>query len=241
MTEKFIIATMAITAITCAILLCGCSSLPPSANNTTARLFAVPQAMVMQAAGPSPGPGDVIYGHVYLNGTPVENAEVTVASIDGAYSTQDTTNASGAYVLPAPRDVELNATASYAWMRHTIWPVFAGGDYDINLYTTQKTLITGKGQVAGGHPGYNASLYNFTADVLEAIPADGSATISTKARSDGSYVLDVRPGVLYHLKGGILTTLRFNYHNTEKGGQTIDVRLEPDTTALIDYTVVLPA
>jgi hypothetical protein len=102
-------------------------------------------------------------------------------------------------------------------------------------------MITGRGRVVGGPLGYNPSTYNFSTTVIEAVPANGDATIAAAARSDGSYSLEIQPGVLYHLRGGILTNIWFNYHNTERGGQTIDVRQGPDTTALIDYTVVLPA
>lgn len=197
--------------------------------------------MATPAPAPSRGPGEQIYGNVYLNSTPVENAQIEAVSADGTYRITNTTNDVGAYALFLPKDVQFNVTASYGWMRHTQWPVFTNGRYDIYLYTTQKTTISGKGRVVGGPLGYNPSAYNFSTIVIEAIPAKGNATISTNPHSDGSYSVEIQPGVLYHLRGGILTNIWFNYHNTERGGQTIDVSLSPDTTALVDYTVVLPA
>jgi hypothetical protein len=239
MNREYILA-IAFAALVCVIMICGCTSQPPTTNNLTAVPTVTAQSRATPVPIPPRGTGDQIYGHIYLNGTPVEDARVEAVSADGTYRRVNTTNESGAYVLPLPKDVQFNVTASYGWMRHTIWPVFANGRYDINLYTTQKTRITGKGRVVGGPLGYNPSLYNFSTIVIEAIPANGNATISTRARSDGNFSLEIQPDVLYHLKGGILTNVWFNYHNTERGGQKIDVRLGSDTTFLIDYTVVLP-
>ncbi len=155
------------------------------------------------------------------------------------HGVKTTTNGSGAYVLSLPKDVQFNVTASYAWMRHMLWPVYTNGVYDIDLYTTQKTMITGKGRVVGGPLGYNVSLYNFSAVIIQAVPTNGNETLSTTASSDGSYSLEIRPDVAYRLNGGILTNIWFNYHNTERGGQWIDVKMGPDETALIDYVVLL--
>jgi hypothetical protein len=241
-TGRIISITIVLIAIICAILV-GVYDSPASPNGNMATTpSAAMQGTAGQAVGPSTVPDGTIYGHVYLNGTPVEDAKVIAISADGNYTLQDTTNSNGTYVIHAPRGLQFNITASYAWMRHTIWPVFAGEEYDINIYTTQKTLITGKGRVAGGIPGYNASLYNFTAVVIEAVPLNSTqsnATISTKANRDGSYALEVRPGTTYQLKGGMLTTLWFNYHNMEKGGQMLEIKPGPDETALIDYVVLI--
>jgi hypothetical protein len=239
--NKGYILALAFVAISCMIMSGGCSSQAPSVNTSTATPTASPRIMATPSPAPSRGPGGPIYGNVYLNGTPVEDAKVKAVSADGAYRETITTNGSGAYVLSLPKDVQYNLTASYGWMRHTLWPVFTNDRYDISLNTTQKTMITGRGRVVGGPLGYNPSTYNFSTTIIEAVPANGDATIAATARSDGSYSLEIQPDVLYHLRGSIFTNVWFNYHNTERGGQTIDVRLDPDTTALIDYMVVLPA
>ncbi|MGA9139336.1 MAG: hypothetical protein WBZ29_03870 [Methanocella sp.] len=234
------IATIAIAAVVFAIALGGCTGQPPSVNNTTVVPAAVTQRMATPVPAQYQGPGDMIYGHVNLNNTPVENAQVEAVSANGTYSVRNTTDSNGTYFLYLPKDEQFNVTASYSWMRHTLWPVFANEVYDINLYQTQKTMITGKGRVIGGPLGYNISLYNFSIVMIEAIPANGNGTISAAANVDGSYSLEIMPGVSYHLKGGILTNIWFNYHNTERGGQSIDIKMGPDETALIDYVVLLP-
>ncbi len=241
------VVALALATFTCAVLLSGCVGQgPPGAAPTIA-----------PGPGPDSSPGRPISGHVYIEGVPVEDARVEAVSADGALNVHNTTTGSGAYVLFLPPGdglrggdgliggrTQLNLTATYGWMHHTVWPAFAGGRYDVHLNTTPKSLIAGGGRVVGGPLGYNTSLYNFSAVTIQAVPADGNATApvaSTTANGDGSYSLEVRPGVRYVLKGGLLANMWFNYHETERGGSSIELRLDPDETALIDYTVVLPS
>jgi hypothetical protein len=91
MNRGFIMA-IAFVAISCAIVLCGCSSQALSINNATARPAVNSRSMVTPVPTPSRGPGGQIYGHVYLNGTPVEDAQVEAVSENGAYRVTNTAN-----------------------------------------------------------------------------------------------------------------------------------------------------
>lgn len=251
MPRIFVIIAIALSVVISAILISGCSSENAGTNNTTSM-------PVTNSEGPTvipgAGTGFTVYGRVYLDGNIVSGAQVEAVSVDGTYRTSNMTDRNGVYHLVLPDGAECNITARYNAQQHTVWPVrvtSGGASFNIYMTTTPKSIIMGKGTAFGGPYGYDASKFNFSGLTIEAVPANANATVTAAAGSDGSYYMEVTPGVKYWMNLDIMPAVSFEFRNMDRRGMakgtfgkdmnySLNVTPGRDETSLIDYEIFLP-
>lgn len=236
--------TLTLFVLLCVISVDGCTEEAPTANNSTPLPNTIPDAPTII---PGLGAAYTAYGRVYLDGNIVSGAQVEAMSVDGTYRTSNTTDKNGVYQLVLPDNKEYNVTAKYQGLQHKLWPVLLKGEsasYNIYMTSAPKSVVRGHGSAAGGPLGFDASKFNFSGFVLKAVPANINATITTTANSDGSYYMEVEPGVRYRMDVDTMAGVWFNLRNTDRGGLAswhgLNVTPGTDETVLVDYHIALP-
>ncbi|MGA9141081.1 MAG: carboxypeptidase-like regulatory domain-containing protein [Methanocella sp.] len=217
---RFTFEALMFTVIICAIITSGCSNeVPTRYSNDTI----------------------LTDGHIYLDGEPVAGAQIRAISANGTYRISNVTDGNGTYALYLPNGTQYNLTASYKGLTHTVWPV-AAGTYDINLTKTPRSFIMGQGVTIGGPPGSKST--NASKETIIARPANSNDTITAKVGSDGRYILEVKPGVQYQVRGDGPWPVWLNYRNFPNnslyGGWAMNLTLGQDETILINFRVHLP-
>jgi hypothetical protein len=228
------------------VLTGGCSKNTASENNTTIMNNTITGPVTHPEAPtiiPGQGPAYAVTGRVYLDDCLVGGAQVEAVSADGTYRTSNMTDYRGAYHLILPDQMEFSVTARFHNLQHKIWPVYLAGasaSYTINISSTPKSSITGKGTAIGGPYGYDPSRYNFNRTRIKAVPANAIATLSTVANADGSYYLEVLPNVRYQLQAeASWDAVWFKYRNLHVD-PVRNITLDTDETIVIDFEILLP-
>ncbi|WP_424356812.1 carboxypeptidase regulatory-like domain-containing protein [Methanocella sp. MCL-LM] len=178
-------------------------------------------------------------GEVSLDGIPVTGASVLAASFDGTDRVSTITDTNGSYTLYIKPGLWYNITASYQGLKHTVWPVNLSDHqtdpYDIALSRTPRSTISGSPAADSEWKG--------RAVYVEAASLDGSAPLMAVTLDDGSFSLDVRPDIRYHLTGNtyaytsIKNPVSFSFRNVLYG---YSVKLNSNETVLMDYRANRP-
>jgi len=164
-------------------------------------------------------------GHVYFEGMPVGNACVEVVSIDYGHKETTVTDENGSFMLSVEPAVPYNLTAYYQGAQHTIRSISKGSNYNFNLSAKPYSSIAWGGDWGSPSPWWD--IY------IEAKPADGGVP-ATSLTHNGSYSLDLNPGLDYRLTG-----ICYNPYGEEYrvylGQDTVN--LGPNETLIIGYDV----
>lgn len=143
-----------------------------------------------------------VSGHAYIEGREASGAFIEAVSFDGSDHIMTNTDESGYYQLNLESGVPYRITARFMGLQHTIWPVYmqtvgkeelqyysgyydSTGNYDINLTFTPYSMIAGP---IGTHH-----------ILVTATPLNDSKTVSTVSGYNGTYSLNVEPGIRYSL------------------------------------------